>query len=81
MRKLIFGSSLTLIAGFATAALSNDKWNEETCAQVMLGFKGPDYLKAKVAEYKGKIASGDKSQETEDALIFYRDIEWYCLKR
>lgn len=46
-----------------------------------LGFKDPDELRGKVAEFREKIASGDKLQETEDALIFYRDIEWYCLKR
>jgi hypothetical protein len=81
MIRPIFGSVVALIVGFATAARSNDKWTEETCAQGLLGFKGPDDLRAKVVEYKDKVAAGDKSQETEDALIFYRDIEWYCLKR
>ena len=68
--------------GFASnSAMSSGKWNEKTCAQVMLGFKGPDDIKAKVTEYKSKITAGDKSQETGDALIFYRDIEWYCLRK
>jgi hypothetical protein len=81
MRKLVFAGLLVLIATSATAGMSNEKWNAESCAQAMLGFKGSDDLKAKVAEYRSRIAAGDKSQETEDALIFYRDIEWYCLER
>ncbi|TLX16600.1 hypothetical protein [Rhizobium sp. MHM7A] len=80
MRKIVVAGLLALLTTSAGAQVSNEKWNEESCAQAMLGFKNPDDLSQKVAEYRAKIAGGDKSQETEDVLIFYRDLEWYCLK-
>jgi hypothetical protein len=81
MSKIVFAGLLALLATTALAQTSNGKWNEESCGRAMLGFKTPDDLSAKVAEYRAKIAGGDKSQAIEDALIFYRDIEWYCFKR
>lgn len=78
---IILGSIILAFATSATANVQNEQWNDETCKQALLGFKDQDALSQTVKDLRNKISAGDKSSETFDMLSFYRDIEWYCLKR
>lgn len=78
--RLLF-STLALLGAGVNASAQTMQWNEETCRQVMLGFKDAAEVSEKVLELRAKTKAGDKTQETEDTLVFYRDIEWYCLER